>query len=42
MFLSKEYFKSVDGNKNYELQDKNKAINDIYIYTIMCNKNKYY
>ena len=40
MFLSKEYFKSVDGNKNYELQDKNKAINDIY--TIMCNKNKYY
>lgn len=35
-----KYSKSVDDNKNYELQEKNKAINDIY--TIMCNKNKYY
>ena len=31
--------KSGDSNNNYELQEKNKAINDIY--TIMCHKNKY-
>lgn len=35
-----KYYKSVESNKNYELQEKNKAINDIY--TIICNKNKYY
>ena len=35
-----KYYKSLDGNKDDELQEKNKAINDIY--TIMRNKNKYY
>lgn len=38
---NKKYSKSVDSNKNYELQEKNKAINDIYIHLENINIGAY-